>query len=79
MSFEELKAVWLRNKILLDILKAIFFRVDWVSKLIQERFQTMAQKLVQRYETKVGADACNASHVIKISLPFEPIKKMYVL
>ena len=32
-----------------------------VQKLIQKSFQTIEQKLVQRYETKVGADACKAS------------------
>ena len=32
-----------------------------VPKLIQISFQTMAQKFVQRCETKVDADACKAS------------------
>ena len=44
----------------LEILKAVCLSVNWVPKLIQKSFQTMEQKLVQRCETKVVADACNA-------------------
>ena len=46
----------------LEILKAVCLSVDWVPKLIQKSFPTIEQKLVQRYETKVVADACNASY-----------------
>ena len=46
----------------LEILKAVCLSVDWVPKLIQKFFPTMEQKLVQRCETKIVADACNASY-----------------
>ena len=49
------------NNFFLEILKAVCFRVDWVPKLIQKFFPTMEQKLVQRCETEIVADACNAS------------------
>ena len=45
----------------LEILRAVCLSVDWVPKLVQKSFQTMEQKSVQRCETKVVADACNAS------------------
>ena len=45
-----------------EILKAACFSADWVPKLIQKSFQTVEQNLVQRCETKVVADACNASY-----------------
>ena len=45
----------------LEILKAECLSVDWVPKLIQKFFPTMEQKLVQRCETEIVADACNAS------------------
>ena len=45
----------------LEILKAVCLSVDWVPKLTQNVFPTMEQKLVQRCETEIVADACNAS------------------
>ena len=45
----------------LEIPKAVCFSVDWVPNLILKIFPTMEQKLVQRCETEVVADACNAS------------------
>ena len=48
----------------LDIVKAVCLSVDWVPKLIQKSFKTMEQKFVQRCETKVVADACNAWYTI---------------
>ena len=49
------------NQFFLEILKAVCLSVDWVLKLIQKGFPTMEQKFVQRCETKVVADAWNAS------------------
>ena len=46
----------------LEILKAVCLSVDWVPKLIQKFCPTMEQKLVQRCETEIVADACNASY-----------------
>ena len=46
----------------LEILKAVCLRVDLVQKLIQEIFPKMEQKLVQRCETEIVANACNASY-----------------
>ena len=46
----------------LEILKAVCLSVDWVPKLIQKKFPTIEQKLVQRCETEIVADACNASY-----------------
>ena len=46
----------------LEILKAVCLSVDWVPKLIQNFFPTMEQKLVQRCETEIVADACDASY-----------------
>ena len=48
----------------LEILKAVCLSVDWVPKLIQKFFPTMEQKLVQRCETDIVADACNASYML---------------
>ena len=48
----------------LEILKAVCFTVAWVPKLIRKFFQTMEPKLVQRCETEVVADACNASYCV---------------
>ena len=48
----------------LEILKAVSLSVDWVAKLIQKIFSTKEQKLVQRCETEIVADACNASYAI---------------
>ena len=48
----------------LEILKAVCLSVDWVQKLIQKSVPTIEQKLVQRCETKVDADACKASYVL---------------
>ena len=45
----------------LEIPKAVCLSVDWVPKLILKICPTMKQKLVQRCETEVVADACNAS------------------
>jgi hypothetical protein len=64
--FLGLKAVWRKNydykpQFVLEILKAVYLSVDWVPKLIQKFFPTMEQKLVQRCETEIVADACNAS------------------
>ena len=44
--------------------RAVYLSVDWVPKLIQKSFQTMEQTFVQRCETKVVADACNASYTV---------------
>ena len=52
----------LQTTIFLEILRAVCRIVDWVPKLIQKSFQTMEQKYVQRCETKVVVDACNASY-----------------
>ena len=46
-----------------QILKAVCLSVDWVPKLILNIFPTMEHKLVQRCETEVVADTCNASCV----------------
>ena len=46
----------------LEIRKAVCLSSYWVPKLIQISFQTMEQKLVQRCETKVDAEACKASY-----------------
>ena len=43
-------------------LKDVCLSIDWAIKLIKKSFPTMEQKLVQRCETKVVADACNASY-----------------
>ena len=43
-------------------MKAGCLSFDWVTKVIQISIQTMEQKLVQRCETKVDADACKASY-----------------
>ena len=53
-----------QTKFFLEILKAVCFSLDLLPKLIQKSFQTMEQKLVERCETKVVADACNASCVV---------------
>ena len=45
----------------LEILKAVCLSVDWVQKLIQNFFSTMEKKLVQRSESEIVADDCNAS------------------
>ena len=50
----------------LDILKVVCLSVDWIPKLFQKSFQTMEQKLVPPCETKVVADACNASHIVSV-------------
>ena len=64
--FLGLKAVWRKNygyktQFFLEILKAVCLSVNWAPKLIQIFFPTMEQKLVQRCETEIVADACNAS------------------
>ena len=46
----------------LEILKAVCLSVDLVPKLIQKLFPEMEQKLVQRCETEIVANACNASY-----------------
>ena len=46
----------------LESLKAVCLTFDWVPKLIQISCQAMEQKLVQRCETKVDADAYKASY-----------------
>ena len=56
------------NNFFLEILKAVCLSVDWVPKLIQKFFPTMEQKLVQRCETEIVADACNASQSINLGL-----------
>ena len=45
-----------------EILKAVCLSVNWVPNLIQTFFPTMEQKFVQRSETEIVADACNASY-----------------
>ena len=49
------------NHNFLEILKAVCLSVDLVPNLVQKFIPTMEQKLVQRCETEVVADACNAS------------------
>ena len=66
-NFWGIKAVWRKNydykpQFFLEILKAVCLCVDWVPKLIQNFFSIMEQKLVQRCETEIVADACNASY-----------------
>ena len=62
-----LKAVWrekklsLQTPISLEILKSVCLTFDWVPKLFQIGVQDMEQKLVQRCETKVDADACKGT------------------
>ena len=48
----------------LEILKAVCLSVDWVPKLIKNFFQSVEQKLVQRCETEIVVDDCNASYTI---------------
>ena len=50
------------NNIVLEILKGVCLSVDQVPKLIQNFFSTMEQKLIQRCETEIVADACIASY-----------------
>ena len=45
-------------------MNAVCLSVDWVPKLIRNFFPAMEQKLVQRCETEVVSDACNASYVV---------------
>ena len=52
----------------LQILKAACLSVDWIPKLIQKIFPTMEQKLIQRCETEIVADACNASYIAKLQI-----------
>ena len=56
-----MEKIGLQTTIFLGILKAVCLSVDWVQKLIQNKFLIMEQKLVQRCETEIVADACNAS------------------
>ena len=49
------------RNLFLEILKAICLSDDWVPKLIQKKLSTMEQKLVQRCDTEIVADACNIS------------------
>ena len=56
------------NHNFLELLKAVCLSVDWVPKLIQNFFPTMEQKLVQRCETEIVADACNASYLLKVKV-----------
>ena len=49
------------NNNFFEILKAVCLSVNWVQKLIQNFLLTTEQKLFQRCETEVVADACNAS------------------
>ena len=55
------KTMITNHNFFLEILKAVYLSFDWVPKLIQKIFPTMEQKLVQRCETEIVADACNAS------------------
>ena len=57
-----MEKISLQTLICLEIRKAVCLTFDWVPKLIQIIFQAMEQKLVQRCETKVDADACKASY-----------------
>ena len=50
------------NQFFLEILKAVCLSVDWVPQLIQKSFSTKEQKLVQRFETEIVGDTCNASY-----------------
>ena len=54
----------------LENLKALCLSIDWVPKLIQKFFPTMEQKLVQRCETEIVADACNASYLFDCIVMF---------
>ena len=54
----------MQTRIFFGILKAVCLSVDWVAKLIQKFFPTMEQKLVERCETEVIADSCNASYQV---------------
>ena len=53
----------LQTPFFFEILRVVCISFDWVPKLIKIRFQAMEQKLVQRCETKVNADACKASYI----------------
>ena len=48
----------------IEILKAVCLSIDLVLELIQKSFPTIEQKIVQRCETKVVADACNALYAL---------------
>ena len=52
----------IKNHIFLEILKAVCLSLDLVPKLIQTFFPKIEQKLVQRCETEIVANACNASY-----------------
>ena len=58
----------LQTPFFLEILKAVCLTFDLVPKLIQISFQAMEQKLVQRCETKVNADACKSSNMLNIEI-----------
>ena len=49
-----------------EILKAVCLSVDLVQKLIQNFFPKIEQKLIQRCETAIVANACNASYSFDI-------------
>ena len=57
----------MQTSFFLEILKAVCLLFDWVPKLIQICFQAIEQKLVQRCQTKVDADACKASYGLGIA------------
>ena len=56
------KTMITNHNFFLEILKAVCLSVNWVPKLIQKNVSTMEQKLVQRCETEILADACNDSY-----------------
>ena len=56
-----------RKPFSLQLKRPKFCNIDWVPKLIQKIFSTMEQKLVQRCETEIIVNACNASYANIIS------------
>ena len=62
LYYGKIKEIFFTSVKKVKILKAACFSADWVPKLIQKSFQTMEQILIQRCQTKVVVDACNASY-----------------
>ena len=55
--------------------------VNWVPKLIQKSFQTREKQFVQRWETKVGANACKGSYLFPSSyqLVWNNVKYIFLM
>ena len=53
------------HKLFLEILKAVCLSVNLLPKLIKKFFPKLEQQLVQRCETEIVVNACNASYVLK--------------